>query len=58
MQNCDKFGIILKVRIYVSTTLTPWPLEIKASPQSAFSAPAGSSLSESLKQNIEHASIA
>ena len=42
MQNCDKAGIILKVRKYISKALTPAPLELKASPQSTFSAIAGS----------------
>lgn len=41
MQKCDKAGIILKVRKYISKALTPGPLEIKVSPHSAFFATAG-----------------
>lgn len=59
VQNCDKSRIILKNWIYVSKALTPWPLEIKAFPRRPFLLlyTAGSSLSESLKENIIQSSI-
>lgn len=52
MQNCDKAGIILKVRKYISKALTSEPREIKASSQSAFSPTAGRTIYLNHKSKI------